>query len=100
MTAIDASTAQQHAVPAPTEGPAPAGDTARPTGYIGRHRAGGRHHHTTVRPVDVSHRLTPAARQWVAPTPEDQAVHAGVDDDTGLYRLDDIQHARTEGPTP
>lgn len=100
MTALDATTATLPAVPAPTVGPAPAGSTTRPRRYVGRRRATrGRHHTGAVRPVDVSHLLSPAARQLVAPTPEDQAVHAGVDDATGLLRLDDIQHARTEGHT-
>ncbi|WDZ87219.1 hypothetical protein [Micromonospora cathayae] len=89
MTGIDTPTQQQHAVPAP------AADPTRPRWYVGRRRAiRGRHAAGAVRPVDVGHGLSPAARQLVAPTPEDQAVHAGVDQATGLLRIDDIQDAR------
>ena len=42
----------------------------------------GRHYAHNIRPVGAGYRLSPAARQMVAPTPE--AVHADVTDSTGL----------------
>ena len=42
----------------------------------------GRHYAHNIRPVGPGYRLSPAARQLVAPTPE--AVHADVTDSTGL----------------
>ncbi|XTZ18160.1 hypothetical protein ACQSSU_12700 [Micromonospora echinospora] len=103
MTALDAPTQQQPtAAPAPTQGPAPAGDTTTP--YVGRHRAShGRRgeRHVIADPVPADHNpLPPAVRSslassWWATRP----LHAGPDDATGRLHLDDIQHARTEGPT-
>ncbi|SCL16480.1 hypothetical protein GA0074692_0039 [Micromonospora pallida] len=98
MIHLDAPTQQQPTVvPAPTVGPAP-------DGYIGRHRAShGRRgeRHLIDRPVpgDWSP-LHPADRQALAPGWwATRQLPAGPDDRTGRLRLDDIQTARTEGPS-
>lgn len=98
MNALDAPT-QQHAAPAPTVGPAPAGDTS----YVGRHRARCGHaaQPTVADPVAPGHSpLAPAVRQALAPGWwATRHLPAGPDDRTGLYRLDDIQHARDTDTT-
>jgi hypothetical protein len=103
VTALDAPT-QQHPtvpVPAPTPGPAPAG-------HIHSHRPGpdGQRHPEhgwllIADPVDQDHNpLPPATRQALAPGWwATRLLSAGPEDRTGRLRLDDIQHARTEGHT-
>ncbi|WP_416902726.1 hypothetical protein [Micromonospora echinospora] len=99
MSALDAPTQQQPAVPAPTVGPAPAG-------HVHSHRPGpdgDRHPHyrwlLIADPVDQDHNpLPPAVRSSLAPGWwATRPLHAGPDDATGLLRPIDLQHTREDG---
>ncbi|MFI6228910.1 hypothetical protein ACIBCR_16525 [Micromonospora echinospora] len=76
MTALDAPTQQQPAVPAPTVGPAPAGDS-EPGPYIGRHRPADPREPRHARHLIPTDRRVPA--DWWPPT-----VHRRCDADTAL----------------
>ncbi|GLY21663.1 hypothetical protein [Micromonospora sp. NBRC 101691] len=100
MTALDAPTQQQPAAPAPTEGPAPAGDH-----QPGRHRADPREPRHTRHLIPAERRVPDTWWPPRRPRPGDadtgwwttRQQPAGPDEPTALLHTNDIQNARKDG---